>query len=41
MPSRDLQLAFSDWLVNPEEIEICKRADGSNWELGAGGFGRV
>ena len=25
----------------PTELEICKRADGSLWQLGAGGFGRV
>lgn len=23
------------------EIEICKRPDGSDWELGSGGFGKV
>lgn len=23
------------------EIEICKRPDGTDWELGAGGFGKV
>lgn len=36
-----LELAFSDWLVSPEEIEICHRADGSLWHLGSGGFGCV
>ena len=25
----------------PAEIEICKRPDGSDWELGSGGFGKV
>ncbi|KAI3437798.1 hypothetical protein D9Q98_000245 [Chlorella vulgaris] len=30
-----------DWEIQPEEIEYMKRADGSDWELGAGGFGRV
>ncbi|KAK9786673.1 hypothetical protein WJX73_005253 [Symbiochloris irregularis] len=34
-------LVFSDWLVEPEEITICKRPDGSNWELGSGAFGKV
>lgn len=23
------------------ELEICKRPDGSDWELGSGGFGKV
>ncbi|PRW39362.1 serine threonine- kinase [Chlorella sorokiniana] len=32
---------FSDWQITPEEIEICKRPDGSDWELGTGGFGKV
>lgn len=39
--SKELRLAFSDWLLTPEDIQICKRSDGSDWELGAGGFGRV
>ncbi|KAI7839307.1 hypothetical protein COHA_007005 [Chlorella ohadii] len=30
-----------DWEIAPNELEICKRADGSLWQLGAGGFGRV
>ncbi|KAK9805399.1 hypothetical protein WJX73_000847 [Symbiochloris irregularis] len=36
-----LKLANSDWLMAPEEISICKHADGSDWELGSGGFGTV
>ncbi|KAI7838603.1 hypothetical protein COHA_007611 [Chlorella ohadii] len=32
---------FSDWRITPDEIEICKRPDGSDWELGSGGFGKV
>lgn len=39
--SHDLKLAFSDWLVSPDEIEICTRHDGSYWHLGSGGFGCV
>ena len=28
-------------LIDPGEISICKRADGSDWLLGAGSFGKV
>lgn len=28
-------------LINPEDITICKREDGSDWLLGAGSFGQV
>ena len=27
--------------ISPRDVEICQRADGSFWELGAGAFGRV
>ena len=27
--------------VNPEEIEICRSEDGSEWLLGKGNYGRV
>ncbi|KAK9805449.1 hypothetical protein WJX73_008439 [Symbiochloris irregularis] len=40
-PARSLQLGDTDWLMAPDEIAICKRDDGTDWELGAGGFGRV
>ena len=36
-----MTLPWSDWEVKPEEIEIVKRADGSDWRLGQGGFGSV
>eukprot|EP00887_Chlorella_sp_A99_P003887 scaffold11.g3887.t1 len=36
-----LDLGFSDWEIDPSEISIMKRPDGSDWELGSGGFGRV
>ncbi|KAL4419356.1 hypothetical protein ABPG77_001583 [Micractinium sp. CCAP 211/92] len=32
---------LSDWMITPREIEICRRPDGSEWELGSGGFGKV
>ncbi|KAL4443807.1 hypothetical protein ABPG75_011544 [Micractinium tetrahymenae] len=32
---------LSDWEVSPNELEICRRPDGSLWQLGAGGYGRV
>ncbi|KAI3425130.1 hypothetical protein D9Q98_008902 [Chlorella vulgaris] len=34
-------LQLSDWEILPDEIEILKRADGTDWQLGAGGFGTV
>ena len=27
--------------ISPQDVEICRRPDGSFWELGAGAFGRV
>ena len=27
--------------IDPSEIEICKRGDGSDWQLGSGSFGTV
>ncbi|GAB4815748.1 hypothetical protein N2152v2_002794 [Parachlorella kessleri] len=32
---------WNDWEIRPEEIEIMKRPDGGDWELGSGGFGQV
>ncbi len=29
------------WVIPPRDLEICRRADGAAWLLGAGGFGRV
>lgn len=31
----------SSWEIKPEDITIAKHADGSDWELGSGGFGKV
>lgn len=30
-----------DGWMNPDEIQICKRPDGSDWLLGQGNFGKV
>lgn len=35
------QVPLSDWLIQSEEIVICKRPDGSLYELGTGAFGKV
>jgi hypothetical protein len=37
----EYEVPFSDWEIDPKDIEIMKRPDGSEWELGAGGFGKV
>ena len=29
------------WGIRPDEIQVMKRADGSDWVLGSGGFGSV
>ncbi|PSC71778.1 serine threonine-kinase [Micractinium conductrix] len=29
----------SEWSLQPEEVEICKRPDGTYWQLGTGAFG--
>eukprot|EP00887_Chlorella_sp_A99_P005875 scaffold1.g5875.t1 len=31
----------SDWEIKPNEIEILRRPDGTNWLVGAGAFGKV
>ena len=31
----------SSWEIKPEDIVIAKHSDGSDWEIGAGGFGKV
>lgn len=31
----------SSWEIKPTEIEIAKHPDGSDWEIGHGGFGKV
>jgi hypothetical protein len=35
------RVPFSDWELRPEDIEICRRPDGRQWEIGAGAFGQV
>ena len=30
-----------DWELQPGDVRICQRSDGSNWYLGRGGFGEV
>lgn len=30
-----------DWELNPTDVQICVRPDGSQWKLGKGGFGEV
>ncbi|KAL4437438.1 hypothetical protein ABPG75_004577 [Micractinium tetrahymenae] len=34
-------LPWSDWEIRPDELEVVKRPDGSDWLLGSGGFGKV
>jgi hypothetical protein len=34
-------MPWSDWEIPAEQIAIAKRPDGSDWELGAGAFGKV
>ena len=34
-------MPWSDWEVPADQITICKREDGSDWELGSGAFGKV
>ncbi|KAK9806572.1 hypothetical protein WJX73_003484 [Symbiochloris irregularis] len=34
-------LPWSDWEVKESDVAICKRLDGSDWELGGGAFGKV
>lgn len=46
LQERALAAQGSLWLIDPAaciaaEVEICRRPDGSLWQLGAGGFGRV
>lgn len=30
-----------DWSIPPEDVEVCRRPDGTWWQLGTGGFGTV
>jgi hypothetical protein len=32
---------LSDWEIEQEDIEICRRENGEYWEIGTGGFGKV
>ncbi|KAK9812676.1 hypothetical protein WJX72_001681 [[Myrmecia] bisecta] len=36
-----LMMPWSDWEIAPQELAICRRPDGSEWELGTGASGRV
>ncbi|KAI3430778.1 hypothetical protein D9Q98_009190 [Chlorella vulgaris] len=38
-PPGSLLPPVTEWALQPEEIEICKRPDGSFWQLGTGAFG--
>lgn len=41
-PSIGLQeLLGDDWMIQAQDIEICRRADGAEWVLGQGAFGKV
>jgi len=35
------QVPFSDWELRPEDVSICKRANGEDWQIGNGAFGQV
>eukprot|EP00887_Chlorella_sp_A99_P005023 scaffold4.g5023.t1 len=39
--AHELQSYLSDWQIDPAEITILKRPDGTDWMLGSGGFGTV
>jgi len=34
-------MPWSDWEILPSEIQICRRPNGQEWELGSGSFGKV
>ena len=34
-------LPWSDWEIDPRDITICRREDGSDYKLGAGAYGTV
>jgi hypothetical protein len=34
-------MPWSDWQISAHELEICKRPNGADWELGSGAFGKV
>ena len=40
-PSTEAPAGADDWAISASEIEICKRADGSDWVLGHGSQGKV
>lgn len=40
-PPATLALPRAEWEIEPKDIEICKRADGSEWLLGEGPRGKV
>ena len=34
-------MPWSDWEIPSTDIQICRRPNGSDWELGSGSFGKV
>jgi hypothetical protein len=30
-----------DWEVDPGDLQLCVREDGTNWKLGSGAYGQV
>ena len=34
-------LPWNDWEIKESDVAICRRPDGSEWELGGGAFGKV
>ena len=34
-------MPWNDWQIREQDIVIDKRADGSDWELGSGAFGKA
>lgn len=34
-------LPWSDWEISADEIRICRRPNGAEWELGSGAFGKA
>ncbi|KAK9829800.1 hypothetical protein WJX72_007980 [[Myrmecia] bisecta] len=36
-----VEMPWSDWELDPSQIEICKKPNGEDWVLGAGSYGKV
>lgn len=41
LQSRLIDMPWSDWKIEPAELTIATRPDGSEWLLGSGASGRV